>query len=489
MKTPSIRLRVFLPLLTACAALNFSRAADAPPADAAAIPGKGLAGHWLGVLAPAPGVELRLAMEVTEPSPGKPEGVLISLDQGAARLPLTAINEHDGAVLLEVKRVGGSFDGVFRNDGAELAGTWKQGSGALPLVFKRTTGPVTINRPQEPKKPYPYAEEEVIVENKTAGLKLAGTLTLPSGAGPHPAVVLITGSGPQDRDETVASHRPFLVLADHLTRNGIAVLRCDDRGTGKSGGKFSPAIEPDFVEDAQAMVAFLRGRPEIDAKRIGLLGHSEGGCIAPRVATKSSDIAFIVLLAAPGVPLGEIVIRQGADISRTRGLSEERIAANVAMLRDAFGILRAEKDPAAAERALRQMVAERTQSMNDKEKAAADLSSQRVDQQIKGVLSPWFRDLIDYDPRPALQAVQCPVLALNGEKDLQVAAKVNLPVIRDALKAGGNPRAKIVELPGLNHLFQTCQTGAPAEYSRIEETFNPAALTLISDWIHEVAAR
>ena len=466
------------------------KGAPAPaPTETAGIPGKGLAGHWFGVLKPAPGVELRAALDITEPSPGKPEGVFISLDQGGGPIPLTTIDERDGAVRFEIKRVGGSFDGAFRNDGAELAGTWKQGPGALPLVFKRTAGPTTLNRPQEPKKPYPYTEEEVVVENKTAGLKLAGTLTLPRGAGPHPAVVLITGSGAQDRDETVAGHRPFLVLADHLTRNGMAVLRCDDRGTGKSGGKFSSAIEPDFVEDTLAMVAFLRDRPEIDGKRIGLAGHSEGGLIAPRVAAKSDGVAFIVLLAGPGVPLGETVIRQGSDIARAMGSSEEKIALSATMEREAFRILRTEKDPVAAEQGIRQLVREQTASMSDREKSAMGLSPEMVDRQIKLVLSPWFRDLVDYDPRPALQAVKCPVLALNGERDLQVAAKENLPAIRDALIAGGNQRAKTLELPGLNHLFQTCQTGAPAEYSRIDETMSPAVLTLISDWIHEVAAR
>jgi len=460
------------------ALLTLSSAAGAEP---------GAAGHWLGVLKPAQGIELRLAVELSETAPGQWRGELTSLDQGGAKLALTTIEVKAPAVRFELARIHASFDGTLRGGGAELGGTWKQGPGAVPLVFKRTAGATVLNRPQEPKKPYPYAEEEVVVENKAAGIKLAGTLTLPAGSGPHPAVVLITGSGPQDRDEAIAGHRPFFVLADYLTRHGIAVLRCDDRGTAKSGGNFATAIEPDFVEDARAMAGFLRTRPEIDAKRIGLLGHSEGGLIAPRLAAHNADIAFVVMLAGPGVPLSTVLLRQSADLLRARGIDEALIAKNSALQREIFDVMHTEKDQAAADAAIGARIRAEFATLTDAQKKALGVTPDMMAQGIKRLNSPWLRDLLDYDPRPVLAAQTCPVLALNGEKDMQVSAKENLPAIREALKA--NPHARVVELPGLNHLFQACPTGSPMEYSKIEETMNPAALTLITDWIRETTAR
>ena len=460
-----------------------------PDAPAVGIPGKGLSGHWQGSLRPTPVIELRLALEIANPDAEKLEGVLISLDQGDARIPITALTEQNGIVRLETKSIGGVFDGKLNSDGSEIAGEWRQGGGPIPLVFKRLARAMSLNRPQEPKRPFPYAEEEVVVENKTAGVTLAGTLTLPAGAGPHPAVVLITGSGPQDRDEAVMGHRPFLVLADHLTRQGIAVLRCDDRGFGKSTGSFAKAIDADFVEDTLAAVAYLRTRKEIDPRRIGLVGHSEGGIVAPRAAAKSPEVAFIVLLAGVGVPMEEILLRQARDISLAMGMGEDLIARNAATQRELFRILQSEKDPAKAEEAIRKILREKMAAMTDEQRKALGMSDAMMEGQIKMMRSPWFRDILSYDPRATLRAVKCPVLAINGEKDLQVAAQENLPAIREALVAGGNQRVKAVELPGLNHLFQTCETGAPTEYNQIEETFNPAALRLISDWIRETAAR
>jgi pimeloyl-ACP methyl ester carboxylesterase len=276
------------------------------------------------------------------------------------------------------------------------------------------------------------------------------------------------------------------VLADHLTRQGIAVLRCDDRGVGKSTGDFSKATDADFVEDTLAAVGYLRTRKEIDPKRIGLVGHSEGGIVAPRAATKSSGIAFIVLLAGVGVPMEELLVRQGQDIARVMGASGDLADRSAVAQREIFRVIKEEKDLAKAEAAVRQALRDQMASLTEDQRTALGLSDSALDGQIKMVLSPWFRDLIGYDPRPTLKAVKCPVLAINGEKDLQVAAKDNLTAIRDALVAGGNQKVKTVELPGLNHLFQTCQTGAISEYGQIEETFSPTAMKVVSDWIREV---
>jgi pimeloyl-ACP methyl ester carboxylesterase len=243
------------------------------------------------------------------------------------------------------------------------------------------------------------------------------------------------------------------------------------------------------VEDTLAAVAYLRTRKEIDPRRIGLVGHSEGGIVAPRAAAKSPEVAFIVLLAGVGVPMEDLLLRQARDISLVMGMGEDLIARNEATQRELFRILQSEKDPAKAEVAVRKILHEKVTAMTDEQRKVLGMSDAMIDGQIKMILSPWFRDMLGYDPRPTLRAVKCPVLAINGEKDLQVGAKENLPAIREALAAGGNPLVKTVELPGLNHLFQTCETGAPTEYNRIEETFNPAALKLISDWIHETTSR
>lgn len=452
---------------------------------ASGVAGHELTGHWLGSLMAGPGVQLRLTLEITRTAAGKMEGVLTSVDQGNARIPLSALSVKDGVVHLEATSIGAMFDGKLDPAGSEIGGDWKQGGASLPLVFKRQTQPAnfSVNRPQEPKKPYPYTDEEVVVENKTAGLKLAGTLTLPPGPGPHPAAVLITGSGPQDRDETVFNHRPFLVLADYLTRQGIAVLRCDDRGVGKSTGDFAKATDADFVEDALAEVAYLGTRKEIDPGRVGLVGHSEGGTVAARAAIRSSDVAYIVLLAGVGLPLEEVLLRQGRDLGRAAGSSEKELATEAAIQRDIFRIVKTEADPAAAKTALRNSIHQKIAALTNKERAVTGVSEAMIEGQIEAVLSPWFREMLTYDPRPTLKAVRCPVLALNGEKDLQVNAEVNLAAVRDALRAGGNQNVRIVQLPGLNHLFQKCMTGSLAEYAQIEQTFDPHAMQLVSGWI------
>jgi uncharacterized protein len=351
------------------------------------------------------------------------------------------------------------------------------GASALAAIQDTTANGAALNRPQEPKKPYPYDEEEVAYENKRDGVKLAGTLTFPRGKGPFPAVLLITGSGPQDRDESLLGHKPFLVLADYLTRQGIAVLRVDDRGVGGSTGSVPNSTTENFAADVMAGVEFLRARKEIDPKQIGLIGHSEGGLIAPMVAAQNGDVAFIVLMAGAGLTGEEILYMQGAMIMKASGASAGQLAKQRATQESMFKILKEEKDPAAAEKRLRE---EMSKSLTEEEKKK---SEQTIAAHIKLANTPWFRYYLTLDPRPALRKVKCPVLALNGENDLQVSANENLREIGAALKAGGNNDVTIARLPKLNHLFQTSETGSPNEYIKIEETIAPVALKTIGDWI------
>ncbi|HEX6622130.1 MAG TPA: alpha/beta fold hydrolase, partial [Pyrinomonadaceae bacterium] len=350
-------------------------------------------------------------------------------------------------------------------------------------VEKAPAGPA---RPQTPKGPFPYDAEEVSYENRAAGVRLAGTLTLPRAKGPHPAVLLISGSGQQDRDETILGHKPFHVLADYLTRRGVAVLRFDDRGVGGSaaGPDLNKATSEDFAGDVAAGVEFLKARKEIDPKRIGLVGHSEGGMIAPMVASRSADVAFIVLMAGPGIPAEEGFPAQVSAIARANGVGEEAVAWRLRLLREVFAVMKEERDDAAALRKVRERRAKLLSGLSADERKRLGLADDEMEGVVRVMLTPWFRFFNAYDPRATLKKVRVPVLALTGERDLQVApAGAHLKAIAEALKAGGNKDYTIMELPKLNHLFQAGETGSPAEYGRIEETISPAALELIGDWI------
>jgi len=300
------------------------------------------------------------------------------------------------------------------------------------------------------------------------GVRLAGTLTKPKGAGPFPAVLLITGSGAQNRDEELMGHKPFLVLADYLTRRGIAVLRVDDRGTAESTGNFKTATTQDFATDTMAGVRYLLGRPEIDKKRIGLIGHSEGGVIAPMVAVKMPEVAFIVMLAGSGVSGAQVIEDQVYQGNLLAGISPEAAAQNREFEHKILNIVMSDADPEKKILAL----AEGNPALQD-----------NLKRQIPAMRSPWYLYFLAYDPRPTLEKVKCPVLALNGSKDSQVSPELNLPAIEAALKKGGNRDATVQLVPGVNHLFQNAKTGAVSEYREIEETMSPKVLETIAAWI------
>jgi len=441
-------------------------------------------GIWQGKLK-VPGTELSIVFKISQNPEGTLTATLDSPDQGVTGIPVEEVIFKDNTLHLEVKSVGGVYEGKVSEDFLVIEGEWKQSGGTFPLTLKRVDKAVEILRPQVPKKPYPYIEEEVAYENKEAGITLAGTLTLPSGKGPSPVVLLISGSGPQDRNETIYNHHPFLVLADYLTRQGIAVLRVDDRGVGESTGDFSQATSVDFASDVLAGIEYLKTRKEINPEQIGLIGHSEGGLIAPMVAVKSPDVAFIILMAGTGLTGEEILYLQGALISRAMGVSEEDIAKNRQFNEKIFSVIKEEKDKKNAEERLRQMFMEDWEKMSDEKKEQIGDPEVFLKAQLQNLLSPWLKFFLIYDPKPTLSKVKCPVLAINGEKDLQVPPKENLSAIEEALKVGGNQNYTIKELPNLNHLFQTAQTGLPAEYAKIEETISPVALKIISDWILE----
>jgi pimeloyl-ACP methyl ester carboxylesterase len=457
------------------AADEIATGAQNQPADS----NQKLAGTWLGPLKVGV-VELRLALKIKLSNAGELSATLDSIDQNAKDLAVNTITFSDGQLVAELNAIGGKFVGKLSDDGQNLVGTWTQGPNELPLTLKKTEGEFTLKRPQEPKPPFPYKAEEVTFENTQDEIELAGTLTIPDGAGPFPAVLLVSGSGPQDRDEALLGHKPFLVLADHLTRHGIAVLRYDDRGIGKSKGNFGSATTVEFSRDAAAGIRYLQQRPEIDKQKVGICGHSEGGLVAPLVAVETNAVAFIVLMAGPGVPGTDILHKQGELIARSMGADEQTIQLNLRIQQQLFEHMRGDETSEGVKAKVQELI----ESIEDE--ATREQAEKNMQGQMGVLDSTWFRYFLFYDPRPTLKQVKCPVLALNGEKDLQVAPTQNLPEIRQALEAGGNRRLTTREFPQLNHLFQTCQSGAVSEYGQIEETIAPVVLECISDWILEV---
>ena len=411
------------------------------------------------------------------------ERLTVSLISQGKEIKTEIISNENQELTIKFSTINGIFQGKVNYNTSIIIGTWTQGSQDFKLELQKGELPLKPSRPQEPKKPYPYLEKEVKYKNLEANVVLGGTLTYPKNEPPYPAVILITGSGAEDRDETVFGHKPFLVLADYLTKRGFAVLRIDDRGVGVSTGVYIEAKNADFVSDVKAGINFLKKQEEINPKKIGLIGHSEGGVIAPIVVSENSDIAFIVLMAGPGIPLEKILYLQGELIARANNVSEAIIAKQKRIQEIMFSIIKEEKNLENAEHKMR--VAILNELKDIKETDLPSFSPNSIDAQIKMVLSPWFRDFLTYDPKTALTKVKCPVLVMNGEKDLQVPPKENLAAIEQALIEGGNKDYKIIELPSLNHLFQTAKTGSITEYAQIEETISPKALEVIGDWLVE----
>ena len=448
-----------------------------------------LRGIWEGPIELPGGVNLRVALRV-EPAPDAEErltAVFDSIDQDVRGIPVTSVSLEDEAVTFEVGSIGGRFEGDLDGDRASIEGTWTQLGNAFPLTLTRVEQVSSLRRPQHPEGPFPYQVEDVTFPNVEDAIELSGTLTLPEGSGPFPAAVLASGSGPQDRNETLLGHKPFLVIADHLTRAGIAVLRFDDRGVGGSGGDHAEATTEDFAGDALAAVALLRGRIEIDRDAVGIVGHSEGGLIGPLAASRDRDaVGFLVLLAGPGVPGSEILLHQSDRIARAGGASEEAIAAQHSATERLIALVLSgdADDPEAgrlAEEATAALGPEQREALDEANAAPTD-----VGPEDPGALdTPWFRFFLAHDPRSTLRQVECPVLALFGANDLQVDPAQNAEPLETALRDGDGPEPEVVILPGLNHLFQHSETGSPAEYGSIEETFAPEALDRIADWILE----
>lgn len=453
--------------------------------------GSPLVGTWQGALN-VRGMKLRMVFHITGQE-GALQATLDSPDQGAKGIPTDGATVSGDTVTIALSMIGGKYVGIREAGDSTMTGTWTQGGTVFPIRLVKSDVIAKVNRPQEPKPPFPYTSEDVAIENPIARITIGGTLTMPlnnkeergerrkDNSRGFPAVVLITGSGAQDRDETIFGHKPFWVIADHLTRNGIAVLRCDDRGVGKTTGSMRSATSADFATDVEAMVAYLKKRPEIRKEKIGLIGHSEGGLIAPMVAARSKDIAFIVMLAGPSMPGTDIIIQQDSLISLASGASISDVTESARRNRALFAVLKREPDSATA-------VTKIADTLVAMAKAGGGTAPDSLvrSESIKiatRMTSDWMRFFLFTDPMPALTKVRCPILALNGEKDLQVPPVSNLAGIAAAGTKGKNRDVTTTLMPGLNHLFQTAKSGSPAEYGQIEETISMDVLEMMTAWV------
>ncbi|HPD65284.1 MAG TPA: alpha/beta fold hydrolase [Bacteroidia bacterium] len=445
--------------------------------------GQDISGTWTGTLE-VMGSSLRIVFNISSEN-GQLKSTMDSPDQGAFGIPMDNTVFNGTMLKITALQIMGEYEGVISDSFNSFSGTWKQSGMKFPLNLKKTNESVTLQRPQHPQPPFPYEMKEVTFRNEKENITLCGTFTYPSQKEAFPAVVLISGSGKQNRDEEILGHKPFLVIADYLTRNGIGVLRFDDRGEGCSEGDFSTATSQNFAQDVQAAVDFLKSQPAVIKDRIGLIGHSEGGLIAPMVAAADTSIYFIVLLAGPGTSGKEILIDQNELILKSYAVPDEEIRKKQALNMDLYEMVinakNIEKTKEKIEkRIFRQLKKENSANLSD------DILKKQAASQAEVLCSPWFRYFLTYQPATALSKVKCFVLALNGSLDLQVPADKNLSAIEKILKESGNQKYTIKKFEGLNHLFQHATTGSPAEYVKIEETFSPEVLEFMKDWMMSI---
>jgi len=557
-----------LVVLTALTLLVFVAAPQAFSAENEAEYMAQVAGTWLGKLT-AGGSSLRIVFNIRVEN-GAYAATMDSPDQGVKGIPVSKVTRAGPAVNIEVKAIGGIFSGELTGDGTKISGTWKQSGMSFPLSLTKQSTEFSGSKPDA--KPtqsqsaaatpeaapsgaeggtadgvageaakgakasdVPYGEATVRFPSMSPGVELAGTLSIPGGEGPFPAVVLVSGSGPQNRDEEIIGHKPFGVIADYLARRGIAVLRYDDRGVGDSTGDFASATTLDLAEDARGALAFLAGTGNIDSGRVGIVGHSEGGLIAAiiageqgRAAVQGAAIqsaaqgtpaqntvtqgsarvpapqgatgpaaAFIVMLAGPGIRGDRLLLAQGEGIARASGASQEAVdeaaALNaklyaIAMRDEPSDVKRQKLIDAFMAAAAASPEAAQYQKAEPAERAAWEArAGEQAGRVADQLLSPWVQEFLVLDPAEYLRTVRIPVLALNGTRDLQVPVEVNFTAINDALSQAGNDHYTLLRLDELNHLFQHAQTGLPGEYGQIGETFAPEALAAIGDWILSLA--
>ncbi len=450
--------------------------------------GSGVLGEW--VTAVGPGGVIRLVMRLSRGPCGHIIGVFDSPDQGQKDLPLTGARVAGDSAVIEAAYMGLRIALPIAG-GDSRTGMLAQNGVTSGVVFQRGVS-ARLERPQEPARPFPYAEHEVRYSSWAPGLRLAGTLTVPSGLGPHPAIVFISGSGAQDRDETVAGHRPFLVLADHLTRRGFAVLRTDDRGVGGTPGTPMQTGLNDVADDVRGALDFLRARTDIDQSRIGLLGHSEGGYVAPVVAADDPSIAFLLLLGGRSVSGRDVLTAQRAALSRASGDSAAELRVDSLLIASVFAVIDRRPDDDRLGALVDSAFAARFATLTTGERRIAERQfGERTAAQdtvsIKLWKSRWFKSLYHHDPAPFLTRVRAPIFALIGELDLQVPVDQSIARFEALFAGARRDQLTLHRMPGINHMLQQGKTGRMEEYMEITETIAPEVLRSIDLWLARIA--
>lgn len=472
-----LRLASSLIIYAMGSALAAQQPASAGSTAAGAAAALQYVGRWNGTLVAGP-TRFRMALVISDSS-GRLQGTMLAVDQAGVKAPALVSTSSD-TLRFSVEESHITYIGVLAPTRDSVVGTFRQNGAAIPLTLTRSAADVQPDRPQTPQPPFPYRTEDIEVQS-APGVRLAGTLVVPAGPGPFAAVVLVAGSGRMDRDETILDHRPLLVIADYLARHGIASIRYDDRGVGKSTGSFENATTAAFADDAEAAVRYLQRTQGIASNRVGILGHSEGGLVGPMVAARNNAVAFLVLMAGPGLRGDSVAFMQMRLLAKLTGASGDLADRQIKNRRRLAEAIADARDSVDAVRRLAQAKSDMLQEFPETERAAA---GQRVDQASVELLSPWMRYFLHYDPRTALRQVHVPVLAMGGALDVQVPAEPNLTEIDAALRTAGNRNYQIVQFPGLNHLFQTATTGSPTEYATIRETIAPAVLDTIASFVN-----
>jgi len=450
-----------------------------------------ITGTWSGKLTVNGGISLRIVFHIQEQD-RKLISKMDSPDKGINNIACDKTELNGNKLSIGLSNAGAAYEGVVSDDFKSTKGVWKQGNAAIPLDLILGENEKPEIKSQTPQPPFSYASEDIEFDNRDKSMHYGATFTYPKNGTSFPSVILITGSGRQDRDETIGLHKPFAVIADYLTKNGFGVLRIDDRGIGKTSTGTKNATTEDFAKDVEEAILYLKSRKEVNPKKIGLIGHSEGGMIAPMVASTNKSVAFIVMLAGPGIPISDLMTEQSEAVMRSSGIGEEALKAYQSLYKkEIVAIAKAPTEEAALRSA--NDIFQSWQSTTPKNivtttTMVTDSASRKdfASKFVKQIYSPWFRFFLQYNPQPTLSKLACPVLALNGEKDVQVIAKSNLEGIRAALQKSKS-KFEVTEFPGLNHLFQTCKTCAPSEYFSLEETFSPNALEVMTKWLKKTS--